>query len=74
MSESAQQQVTDIYNQLASINGVLSKLASLSAVSTIQQSLQLQLNTIYANIQTLQTAINAMDTTVSGLLVQVRDL
>jgi len=66
------QQLTDIYNQLSAVNGILANLATLSSVNTIQGTLQAQMDTIYSTIGTLSQQLQAMDLTVTALLVDLR--
>ena len=72
MAETTQQQLTDLYNQLSAINGILSNLATLSSVNTMQGSLLAELNNLYTELGATNQMVQSMQTTISSILVDLR--
>ena len=72
MAETTQQQLTDLYNQLSAFNGILSNLATLSSVNTMQGSLLAELNNLYTELGATNQMVQSMQTTISSILVDLR--
>jgi hypothetical protein len=65
-------QLTAIYNSLLDVQASLGKLALASAVNTIQEDLQTQLNSIAGRLDTLTVTVQSLQLVVNDLLTELR--
>jgi len=73
MATDYQQQITHLYDELASIQSSLVKLAYLTDVYAIQASLQTQMNSIAARLDTLTTTVETLQATMNDLIIELRN-
>jgi len=73
MATDYQTQITHLYDELASIQSSLVKLAYLTDVYAIQASLQTQMNSIATRLDTLTTTVETLQQTMNDLIIELRN-
>ena len=67
-----QSELTQIYNKLSAINASLVKLALMSNVNTVQNSLQGEMNSISSRLDSVSAELESIQLTMSDLIVELR--
>ena len=69
-----QSQITEIYNKLSAINGILAKLALMSNVNTVQVGLQTEMDDISSRLDTITDEVESVQLAMSDLIVALRSV
>jgi hypothetical protein len=67
-----QSELTQIYNKLSAINGILSKLALMSNVNTVQSDMQGRMDSINSRLDSVSSEVESIQLAMSDLIVALR--